>query len=99
MKKQAPRNRSSTDPKNHPAPARHKASDGVLKTNPIGPGTKNLTVNIPDAIHAELLRLAGECVPPLKLGEYCRRVLRKNITNAIIFKSVEETSHVSRRAR
>ena len=44
-----------------------------MPTNPIPRGTKNLSVNVPDALHAELKRLAA--ASDMKLSHYVRHIL------------------------
>ena len=44
-----------------------------MATNPIPKGTKNLTVNVPDELHAEMKRLAAGS--SMKLSQYVRHLL------------------------
>lgn len=44
-----------------------------MATNPIPPGTKNLSVNIPDALHADLKRLALDS--GITVSKYVRKIL------------------------
>ena len=46
-----------------------------MKTNPIGPGTANITVNVPAGMKADLEELAK--ASGLKLGAYIRAVIRQ----------------------
>src|SRR5688572_16889653 len=45
------------------------------KTNPVGPGTINLSVNMPKKLHKALKRLAK--TEGVSLGELCRDILTK----------------------
>lgn len=60
-----------------------------MPSNPIGPDTKNLTVNVPSALHAELTRLAG--ASGKKLGAYVRKVLEETVQHRVIYREVRET--------
>lgn len=44
-----------------------------MATNPIPRRSKNLSVNVPDELHAELKRLAAES--SVSLSEYVRQIL------------------------
>ena len=60
-----------------------------MPSNPIGPDTKNLTVNVPSALHAELARLAR--ASGKKLGAYVRKVLEETAEHQVIYREVRET--------
>ena len=60
-----------------------------MPSNPIGPDTKNLTVNVPSTLHAELTRLAG--ASGKKLGAYVRKVLEETVQHRVIYREVRET--------
>lgn len=60
-----------------------------MPSNPIGPDTKNLTVNVPSSLHAELSRLAG--ASGKKLGAYVRKVLEETVQHRVIYREVRET--------
>jgi len=68
-------------------------AQNVKKTNPIGSGTKNLTVNVPTKIHTDLSALAK--TSNMRLGEYCRFVLQDAIQAGTIFKKRPPEKHHS----
>lgn len=58
-----------------------------MATNPLGPGTKNLSVSIPDPLYAALSELAGS----RKLGAYVREVLAKAAKSGVIYETRRTT--------
>ena len=60
-----------------------------MPSNPIGPDTKNLTVNVPSTLHAELTRLAR--ASGKKLGAYVRKILEETVQGRVIYREVRET--------
>ncbi len=53
----------------------------MSRTNPLGKGTRNLAVNVTDKLHSDLLALAR--ASSVKLGEYCRVILRDAVEKQI----------------
>jgi predicted HicB family RNase H-like nuclease len=66
-----------------------KRDTKTTKTNPIGEGTVNLTVNVDKSVHQDVHKLAKKS--NMKLGEYVRAILSKAIENDVSFKRVEVT--------
>lgn len=54
------------------------------KTNPLGPGTANVSVNMPTELKTALEKLA-KASEGMKLGAYCRRVLERAATAKVKF--------------
>jgi len=63
----------------------------VRKTNPIGTGTTNLSVNISRALHTTLKKLAT--TSKMKLGEYCRALLEDAANEGTTFKKQPPAKH------
>jgi len=60
-----------------------------MPSNPLGPDTKNLTVNVPSTLHTELTLLAR--ASGKKLGAYVRKVLEETVQHRVIYREVRET--------
>jgi hypothetical protein len=57
----------------------------LMATNPIGNGTKNLTVNIPDDLDRDLRKLAA--ASKMKLGPYIRALLEEARREKVLYQA------------
>jgi hypothetical protein len=64
-----------------------------MPSNPIGPGTKNLTVNIPSALHLKLNELARKSGK--KLGAYVRKVLEDTVEQDVVYREIRESRSIA----
>lgn len=56
-----------------------------MATNPIGKGTKNLTINIPDDLDGDLRKLAT--ASKMRLGPYIRALLEEARRDQILYQA------------
>lgn len=54
-----------------------------MPTNPIGPETRNMSINVPHGLHADISELAQES--GMKLSEYLRALLRRAVETRTVF--------------
>ncbi len=59
-------------------------------TNPLGPGTRNLSVNVPNKLRNKLETLAVQS--NMKLSAYVRQVLEKAVAKEIAYRIEEVTA-------
>lgn len=63
-----------------------------MATKPLPQGTRNLTVNVPRQLHAQLAALADRS--GMSVSEYCRRILIKAAEQGTTYRQVwEEVQH------
>jgi hypothetical protein len=64
--------------------------------NPLGPGTENLTANLPSAVAKRLRTCAKQS--DMKIGEYVRSVLTEISMSQIVYKRVRHEKGVAKKA-
>lgn len=62
-----------------------------MGTNPLGPGTVNLTANVPEELHAALKVLAQKSGK--KVGPYVRKVLEDAARAGVTFREVRNDEY------